>query len=365
MPAVHCSTDALGWWRQLGRRWESCRRHRAATCLSATTAVGAPRGGGWATPAERCRRRPCRRRGVRAPLPPTFFAAVVDASPARGWWGSRATAFHTAVDRRGDAGPRRPVSLRPQRRHDGCAWGVSRTSDPRKRGGAEWRIEHGRCQQRDGDDVPGGRRLQDEGGKGDAAQVGRVRSGNALPIHSYQDTRYSGLGKTGDGGGLWWYVLATNARRPEKALQHAVKRRGGNRIGWVRRHNNRRYGATPEQSKTEALRKKFPGYPAGSKRFSLTATGDVLGLYHPSWSAEFRSRGHIDGTRSRKKAGSDGTLIGSQHSSRHCQPSLDYESLLHNAHAYSFFFTVIAFIHPIINSEMKGDRVPLSRQNKQ
>jgi len=72
-----------------------------------------------------------------------------------------------------------------------------------------------------------------------------------------------------------------------------------------------------------ALREKIPGYPAGSKRFSLTATGDVLGLYHPSLSAAFRSRGHNDGTRSRKKAGSDGTLIGSQHSSRHCQPCLD------------------------------------------
>ena len=75
-----------------------------------------------------------------------------------------------------------------------------------------------------------------------------------------------------------------------------------------------------------ALREKIPGYRAGSKRFSLTATGDVLGLYHPSLTATFRSRGHIDGTRSRKKAGSDGTLIGSQHFSRHCQPCLDYVS---------------------------------------
>jgi len=58
-----------------------------------------------------------------------------------------------------------------------------------------------------------------------------------------------------------------------------------------------------------ALREKFPGYPAGSKRFSLTATGDVLGLYHPSLSAAFRSWGHIAGSRSRKKVGSDGTWL--------------------------------------------------------
>jgi len=108
------------------------------------------------------------------------------------------------------------------------------------------------------------------------------------------------------------------------------------------------YGGAPVR--LGALREKFPGYPAGSKRFSLTATGDVLGLYHPSLTAAFRSRDHIDGTRSRKKAGSDGTLIGSQHSSRHCQPCLDSASLLHNAHAYSFFLTVIAFIHPIFNT---------------
>jgi len=38
-----------------------------------------------------------------------------------------------------------------------------------------------------------------------------------------------------------------------------------------------------------ALREKFPGYPAGSKCVSLTVTGDVLGLYHPSLSAAFRS----------------------------------------------------------------------------
>jgi len=37
--------------------------------------------------------------------------------------------------------------------------------------------------------------------------------------------------------------------------------------------------------------------------------------------------------------------------------------VVHNAHAYRFF-TVIAFIHPINNGEMKGDRVPPSRQSK-
>jgi len=37
--------------------------------------------------------------------------------------------------------------------------------------------------------------------------------------------------------------------------------------------------------------------------------------------------------------------------------------MLHNVHAYSFF-TVIAFIHPINNSHMMGDRVPPSRQNE-
>jgi len=89
-------------------------------------------------------------------------------------------------------------------------------------------------------------------------------------------------------------------------------------------HTNKLHtDAFPSQSRPPALREKIPGYRAGSKRFSLTATGDVLGLYHPSLSAAFRSRGHNNGIRSRKKAGSDGTLIGSQHSSRHCQPCLD------------------------------------------